>query len=307
MFAIRQVQSLQAAGIVTREFSLESRGSLTGLLRQRQVFRRVIADFCPHVVHAHYGSSLGLFTVLCSPVPTVVTFRGSDLNGCASVSWLRSALSRFMSQVTALRADSVICVSPGLRSRLWQSRYVRVIPTGIDLHLFHPLPQDLARAQLGWSKNEKVVLFNATTEPVHKGLPLAYAAVRHAESLCGPIRFVVLNGTLAAEGVCLRMNAADCLLLASKSEGSPNIVKEALACNLPVVSLDVGDVRDLLAGVTFSSVVPRSVARMGEALAAVMRAPGRSNGRQAVANLSVEVICERIISVYQQSISDSPR
>jgi glycosyltransferase involved in cell wall biosynthesis len=143
-----------------------------------------------------------------------------------------------------------------------------------------------------------VVLFNAGGAPVRKGLDLAEAAMGQAESVAGTIRFEVMRGGIPPERVPLLMNAADCLLVTSRSEGSPVVVKEALACNLPIVSVDVGDVAERLRGVWPSFIVERDPKQIARALIEVLSAKKRSNGRERVAELSETRIAERIRSIY---------
>src|SRR5207248_489562 len=79
------------------------------------------------------------------------------------------------------------------------------------------------------------------------------------EQAVGPIRLIMLDGSVLPELIPSYLNAADCLALASLREGSPNVVKESLACNLPVVATDVGDVAERLEQVRPSRVVTRDV------------------------------------------------
>jgi teichuronic acid biosynthesis glycosyltransferase TuaC len=110
---------------------------------------------------------------------------------------------------------------------------------------------------------------------------------------------VVLDGTAHPEEIPLYMNAADCLLVTSRTEGSPTVVQEAMACNLPVVSVDVGDVRERLANVSECAVLAgRDPVALGRALAAVLRDPRRSDGRTHAAALSVEAIAARLTDFY---------
>jgi glycosyltransferase involved in cell wall biosynthesis len=220
---------------------------------------------------------------------------------------LREAVGTLLSQIAALRAARIVCVSNQLKGKLWWRRdRVSVIPTGVDTTLFNPRDLHEVRRELGWGENERVVLFNAG-DPICKRLDLALAAVQFAESLCGRIRFVVLDGNVPPHLIPSMMNAADCLLLTSDWEGSPNVVKEALACNLPVVSVEVGDVRERLERVHPSAIVPRDSCEIGKAISDTLRQGQRSNGRASGNALSIEVVSRRIVSLYRALQIDPAR
>jgi teichuronic acid biosynthesis glycosyltransferase TuaC len=237
---------------------------------------------------------------LSTSLPVVVTYRGSDLNPNPSDHPLRQTLGRLLSQLAALRANRIICVSNQLRGRLWWRRSrVNVIPSGVDTKLFFPRPRDTVRAELDWRTDERVVLFNASADPVVKRLDLAQSAIKAAERRCGKIRFVVLDGNVTPEIIPVMMNAADCLLLTSDWEGSPNVVKEAIACNLPVVSVNVGDVEERLAGVECCQIVKRSSEALGMALAEVLPKKTRSNGYQSSMPFELGTVAKRVASVYE--------
>ena len=294
----RQVASLEAAGVACQTFNVTSRTSLRIVVREWQRLRREIRAFQPHIVHAHYGTVTAFLAVASTALPVIVTYRGSDLNPNRSRGWLREAVGTLFSQAAALRAARIICVSNQLKGKLWWRRdRVSVIPTGVDTTLFYPRDLNEARRELGWG-DERVVLFNAG-DPFCKRLDLARAAVQFAESLCGRIRFVVLDGNIPPDRVPSMMNAANCLLLTSDWEGSPNVVKEALACNLPVVSVDVGDVRERLERVRPSVIVPRDSCKIGQAISDILRQGQRSNGRELVTALSSQAVSDRIVSLYR--------
>jgi glycosyltransferase involved in cell wall biosynthesis len=208
-----------------------------------------------------------------------------------------------MSQVSALSASGIVCVSQQLRKRLWWRReIVEVIPSGVDTSIFRPMPIEEARAALGWTADQRVVLFNASTSNRSKAkrLDLALAASAAAERLTPGSRMVVLDGSVDTSLIATYMNAADCLLLTSDAEGSPNVIKEALACNLPIVSVDVGDVSERVAGVHPGRIVERDPDRLGAAIAEILRDPVRSNGSQAVTEITTKRVAERLVEVYQR-------
>lgn len=295
----RQVASLEAAGVTCHTFRVASRTSPWIVLREWRRLRGEIQAFQPQIVHAHYGTVTAFLAILSTSLPVIITYRGSDLNPNRGRGWLREVAGVLLSQIAALRAAQIICVSKQLKDKLWWRRNrVSIIPTGVDMTLFYPRDLQEARRELGWGPSERVVLFNAG-DPLCKRLDLAKAAVQFAESLCGKIRFAVLNGNVPPNVIPLMMSAADCLLLTSDWEGSPNVVKEALACNLPVVSVDVGDVRERLEGVWPSLIVPRDVRDIGKAICEILQWGQRSNGRESEEDLSSEAVSQRIVSIYR--------
>jgi teichuronic acid biosynthesis glycosyltransferase TuaC len=299
IFARRQTASLQQAGTVCETFFLASRTSPWILIKEWRRLHRMAKSFRPDLLHAHYGTVTAFLSAVSASVPLVVTYRGSDLNPSSSVSWARGFAGRLLSQLAALRARQIICVSAQLRERLWWKKHcTTVIPSGVDTALFFPRPRNEARAKLGWGNCERVILFNAG-DPKLKRLDLAQAAVEAATMICGEIRFVVLNGDVAAETIPVMMGAADCLLLTSDWEGSPNVVKEAMACNLPVVTVDAGDVRARLEGVSPSRIVDRDPEEIAKALAEILIQRKRSNGSSRIEELSESSVARRIISIYR--------
>jgi len=303
MYAFRQVSSLREIGVDVSQFSLRSRTSPTTLVNEYKRLRREIRRFRPHLVHAHYGTVTSFLCAVSSQVPLVITFQGSDLNGDPDVSFLRSWIAQLLSQISSLLGDAIICVSPRLRDRLWWHRStVKVIPIGVNLDRFHLESKEQARGLLGWQQNLRVVLFNGGNRPRTKGLALVKAAVEVAERRVGAIRLIVLDGNVPSELMPCYMNAADCLALASVCEGSPNVVKEAMACNLPVVATDVGDVAERLKDVSPSRVVNRDATEFGTALAAVLLERRRSNGRERIAIYSEPQVANLVRSVYAEAL-----
>jgi teichuronic acid biosynthesis glycosyltransferase TuaC len=304
IFARQQVESLRAIGIDIEVVFFDSRLSPGGILRNCRQIRSVIKRFSPDLIHVQYGTVTAFATAFTTRLPLVITFHGSDLKAETGFGWLRTHLGVFLSQIAALRASRLVCVTSELKSRLWWRRSIcEIIPIGVNLGLFKLITQEATRRELGWDRSQPVVLFNAGGAPVRKGLDLAKATMGHAESVAGSIRFEAMSGGIAPERVPLLMNAADCLLVTSRSEGSPGVVKEALACNLPVVSVDVGDVAERLRGVSPSFIVERDPKLIARALIEVLSAKKRSNGREYVAELSETRIAQRIRSIYDSIVS----
>jgi teichuronic acid biosynthesis glycosyltransferase TuaC len=306
IFARRQAENLIHEGVEVSLFHLRSRTSPFELVREWSRFRRHMRQTRPDVVHAQFGTATAMFAALAAPcTPLVITYRGSDLNLLPGRALLmtrcRAALARMLSQLAALRAARIVCVSPQLTRRLWWQRADNmVLPSGVDPNLFAPQRQSAARTALGWGRDERVVLFNAGHNPQIKRLDLAQAAAEVARRSVPGFRLEILDGTIPPEQVPLLMNAADCLLLTSDSEGSPTVVQEAMACNLPIVSVDVGDVVERLRGVSRTQIVARQPEKIAAALAEMLLVPGRSDGRRKVGEFSARRIAGELLRIYEE-------
>jgi glycosyltransferase involved in cell wall biosynthesis len=149
---------------------------------------------------------------------------------------------------------------------------------GVELRRYIPLSRAEARERLGWTDRPKLVVFNAT-RPVIKRLDIAQDVEKRLQQRGVAMELHLLRGGTTQEEMPVILSAADALLLCSDKEGSPTMVKEAMACDLPVVTSDVGDVRERLAGVTPGAVVAQDAAQLADALQAVLADGRRSNGR----------------------------
>jgi glycosyltransferase involved in cell wall biosynthesis len=291
-------------GVDVHAFFLRSRTSPLILVREWLRVRQDIVRVRPSIVHAHFGSVTAMFAALSAGrIPLVVTYRGGDLNpaGGALRQRVRSWLARMMSQAAALRAARIVCVSRQLRDRLWWRRSRAVIlPSGVDPAMFFPEPRVRVRRRLGWPEDQPVALFNAGHDPQVKRFDLALQAVDAARRRVPGLRLEVMDGRVEPSEVPARMNAADCLLVTSDSEGSPTVVQEALACGLPIVSVEVGDVVERLTGVEHTRVVERGANALGEALAEFASEPRRTNGRSKIGEFATPVIAARLRLLYEE-------
>jgi teichuronic acid biosynthesis glycosyltransferase TuaC len=306
IFAKRQVNALEKAGVITGRFFLQSRTNPLTLLRDARQFRRSIREFNPDIVHAHYGTMTSFFCAVSCLRPMVITFRGPDIKMDQDVGRLQVWAGHLLSYLSALRASAIICVAAELRDDMRFAslrRRTDVITGAVDLELFKPMPRDEARKKLGWDLDEKVALFNIGNAPRRKRLDLAEGAVAVARARFGKLRLATMAGEVAAGQVPLMMSAADCLLMTSDVEGSPNVVKEAMACNLPVVSVEVGDVVERLRDVQPSRIVGRTSEELGRAVVEILEMNRRSNGHEIVVReLSEPVMAERVMAVYARVI-----
>lgn len=308
-FVQSQVQSLEALGVdIALHVIAGDRGAMAYALDVPAV-RQAVRRFRPDIVHAHYG--LSGWTAQWQPRPLVVSFCGDDLLGTPAPGGgltLKSQVAVRMSRAVAKRAAAIICKSRNLAAALERPAdraRAHIIPNGVNIDRFSPGSRDAARQLLGLDPAERLVLFpHAPEQAEQKGFALAEALMQRVRSAEPAARLLRVTGVPHA-----RMpdyyRAADCLLLTSKSEGSPNVVKEALACALPVVGVDAGDVQDWLLRVPGCRVVERRVEPLADAVLEVLRARTRVDASGVIAELDERAVARRIRAVYAQVAGDA--
>jgi glycosyltransferase involved in cell wall biosynthesis len=273
-------------------------------IRMVRMLDRELAEFAPDLVHVMYGGVMAhQVTKQRSMPPTVVTFHGSDLLGENLSGLTRKLISQYgvhCSRKAARRANGIVVVARHLLKALGQeitASKVQVIPCGIDLKRFKPLDQARCHDRLGWKSDDFHVLFaTAEGDPV-KRPELARAAVRLLDAKTGRVKFHILSGTPNSE-VPYWLNASDVLLLTSKHEGSPTIVKEALACGLPVVSVPVGDVPERIAGIDGCHLAEPEAGDLAHKLELVFKSRRRLSCEEKLRELCCQTIAARLEQFY---------
>jgi teichuronic acid biosynthesis glycosyltransferase TuaC len=302
----QQVQSLRKLGLDVEVLHLD-RGSYGRRVYWKlpRDLRRAVEQGQPALVHVTYGGVMAfLATRAVRDRPVVVYFRGSDLLGSSADALPRRFtihLGVRASRRAALRASGVMVDSENLRAALPRGAAegnVWVVPSGIDLDRFLPLDQDECRAWLGWDSGRRHVLFPSPASRPEKRYSLAKAAVARLRATGCEVDLHELDGVAHAD-VPTWINASDAVLLTSTHEGSPNVVKETLACNVPIVAVDVGDVRRRLAGVTGCYVAAPTAEDLAAKLSLVLSAGGRVDGRSTLGDISLERTAERLCEIYQ--------
>lgn len=300
-FVHSQVQSLEKLGVDITLYEIKGWRSSWNYARALRELPTVARRNRFQVVHAHYGLS-GAAVVRVQDVPIVVSFCGDDLLGRTDEAGritIKSRLLVRLSHVAARRADGVIVKSDEMRRRLPEIERVEVIPNGVDLSLFAPVSREDARRQLGWPASGSILLFAGSREEPRKNWPLACEVERRLQASGRDVRLVSMYDR-PQHDVALAMNAADILLLPSYHEGSPNVVKEAMAVGLPVVAAPVGDCLERLQGCSPSVVVARNPEAFSDAAAAILSTVRRSNGRALVEPLELSRVASHVLAVYHR-------
>jgi len=298
-FVKAQMDSLRPLGVDYDVMFINGRESRWNYLRAMgEVGRRVRAK--PYdLIHAHMGLS-GLVARCQFRVPIVVTFHGHDVTGEVERSGRITLLGRFFqvsSLILARLVPAIVVQNRAMRSALGV-KSARIIPCGINPDLFRPIDLREARRKLGLDLEKKYVLFPYNPAEERKRYDVVEAVVARAREQVPELEILHALG-MPNDRMPLFMNAADVFVLASLSEGSPVAVKEALATNLPVVTVDAGDAPELLKGTEGNYLVPRDVDAMAQKVVEVCRRGARSNSRESiVTRQSLERIAEQIVDLY---------
>jgi glycosyltransferase involved in cell wall biosynthesis len=315
IFIQRQVEGLRALGVHV-DLLIEDRAhrGMGIYLGTRRRIRDALASDTVDLVHCRYGGFLALATWFGRRnVPMVLSLCGSDLLGEPQLGGFRAfaaSLGARVSRWLAPRVDHVIVMSPAMASALGDAappERVTVVPDGTDMELFRPMDQDECRSRLGWARNDDGhdVLFGGYRGAPRKRLDLAEQSVDEVRRLGLKVELHVPDG-VPAEMMPVWINASDAMLLTSAHEGSPNIVRESLACDVPVVSVDVGDVRQRLEAVEGCRVTTDDPRELGAALFETLTAAkNRIDGRASVESASLPATAEQVLAVYHDVLARS--
>ena len=286
-----QGESLSKQGVELEFFPIQGKG-VWGYLRNLPSLNRRLSEYKPDLVHAHYSLSAIVASLVCR-APMVVSLMGSD----TVTSPIDRMLIRFFN---AIKWKTLIVKSDSMKHNIKLSN-ASIIPNGVDIDHFRPLVQSDCKHQVGFAANKKQVIWLANPERYSKNFELANMAFKMLST--DDIELKIIHDILHDQ-VPLYLNAADVLLLTSRWEGSPNIIKEAMACNCPIVTTAVGDVRHVLGdteGCFVTSYEPEDVAAKIESALEFVERRGRTNGRQRILDLGLDAdnIAKKLISIYE--------
>ncbi len=272
-----------------------------------------IREFKPDIVHAHYGLS-AITTELQSLVPVVTTFHNGETHN-----WHVN----FMTSLMSLRAKHVIYVAQHIRDLVYfKAKNYSIIPCGVSLEDCFLMDKAEARKKLGWSDDKKYILFGGAFDNERKNYALlrdAIAKLNEQSPITNhqlPIESVEMKNLTRSQCV-LRMNACDVFALPTKNEGSPQALKEAMACNCPIVATDVADIKHLLGDLPGHFVLSNkrgnaawwkgdehSIDEMVQLLNDALKFEGRTEGRKRIVELGYtnELVAKKIIKIYEDII-----
>ena len=301
-FVYEQGEALRDFGNDVHYFAISGNGLLTYF--RVKALRQVLTDFKPDIIHAHYGLS-GITAVLaakCKHIPVVITFHnGETLN----------KLVNFLTSLFSFFANHVIYVAQHIRNLCYcKAKHYSILPCGVNLAELPITDYNEARKQLGFLPSKKYILFGGAFENLRKNYPLLQEAIMHTGRT--DIEVLEMRGLSRSE-CALRMCACDLFALPTHSEGSPQALKEAMACNCPIVATDVADIRHLLGNISGHYILrnPRndisywqedenSVSELSELINKALSFNQRTEGRKRIIDLGLEnrQIAEALLNIY---------
>jgi glycosyltransferase involved in cell wall biosynthesis len=287
-FILEQGEALKGVGLVVEYFTIQGKG-VTGYLSNYRRLLKSINLFNPDIIHAHYGLS-GLLANLQRKIPVITTYHGSDINSTAIFPF---------SRICMILSAHNIFVSEKNRKKSGLSGNYSVIPCGVDTRLFVPADKELSKEELGLEKAKTYILFAGAFENPVKNASLAKDALLSLPK----VELLELKG-YTREQVVLLMNAVDVALLTSFTEGSPQFIKEAMACNCPIVSVPVGDVLEVIQNMDGSFISSYDPTNITQKLNLALDFGKRTEGRKRIFDLKLDSgsIALRILNLYQSIV-----
>ncbi len=292
----QQKRSLEDLGVdVDVLFFDGMRNRMNYLVGTLRVFGDVQIRRRYDLLHAHYGFS-GVVARMQINCPVIVTFRGSDV---------LTQRERPVSQWVANKVDRVIVMTDEMK-RVLGRKDALVLPYGLDTDIFKPCSQDAARRDLQLPMDVPLILFPYNPQRRIKRFDLVQQSVNLLSEKFPGIQLLAIHDK-PQKVVATYMNACDAMILASESEGAPGAIREALACNLPIVSVDVGDVADLIRDVDGCYVCERDPLSIAAETAKALTPRKRSNGCAATTQFDLKQTASTLVSVYTEVLSDRRR
>ena len=290
-FVREQGEALRTLGVEVEYFAVVGKGAV-GYLKNYSRLKQNIKAFAPDIIHAHFGLC-GALCVLQSKVPVVITCHNGE------------TLTKYGNIITSLaiqRAKHTICVAQHIYDKLYlkPKRYT-IQPCGISLQDLDLIDKAQAQAEMKLPKDKINILFGGAFANARKNYPLARAAIDSLQR--DDINLIEMKG-FNRQQVNQLFCGCDMLLLPTKSEGSPQVLKEAMACNCPIVATDVADIAYLLEGVSNSYATSFDPKDVAEKIARALECGQRTNGRERVVALKLDnpLVAEVLKKIYDSVI-----
>jgi glycosyltransferase involved in cell wall biosynthesis len=286
-----QAEALEAEGVLVDIYAIRGKGLLV-YLKHIFLLKKYLIGKTYDIFHAHYSLSAFVATIAGSK-PLVVSLMGSDVH---SGRFILNIIQYFSKK----RWNRLIVKSPSMKELL-RHENAHVIPNGVDLLVFKPFDDLSLKMKFGFSINKKILLFLADPGRQVKNIILAEKAYKILARTDVELQ---IKYNLPKDEIPEILNAADVILLTSLWEGSPNVIKEAMACNKPVVATNVGDIVWLFGdkqGYYITGFDPADVAEKISLAIEFVKNYGKTSGRERIIEMGLDsaTFAKRVIGIYQ--------
>jgi glycosyltransferase involved in cell wall biosynthesis len=294
-FISEQAESLENNGHTVEWLKIDSNG-WKGYWNKRKELKAKIKSFNPDIIHAHYGLC-GLLANFQRKVPVVTTYPGSDINvfKVRLFSIISLILSKYNIFMSKRQIEKV--------SLFLSKKTSEIIRYGVDDKIFIEVDKDIAREKLGFSKEEKLVMFAGKFANPVKNAELAKNAVKVLEN----VTLLEMTGGYTKEEMNLLYNAVDAALLTSHSEGSPQFIKETMMTGCPIVSVDVGDVAEVVEGLEGCYIAERNPQDIADKLNNALAFNSRTKGRERIIELGLtnDLVAKKLVEIYEEVLKNN--
>ncbi len=299
-FIESQEKSLIANGADLDHFLITENG-IGGYMKSITRLKAVLREKEYDVIHAHYSYCAWVAVLTFTSIPIIISYMGSDVYGMVDSNGkrkLKSYLVIILAKLLQPFVDKIIVKSQNLADYVYLKKKCEIVPNGVDFQKFQPRDKSEIKQQLGLHTDKKYITFLGSAEDPRKNIQLLKDAVDYVNQS----NWEILNPyPVEPNEIPYFINAGDTLVLASYLEGSPNVIKEAMASCIPIVATDVGDVKEVIGnteGCFISDFDPKD---MGEKLKKSMEFNGGvTSGRKDVEHLEINTIAKRLINIYKQ-------
>ena len=291
-FIIEQGEAIRKCGVEVDYFPITGKGLCTYFTARKALMRK-IKEFQPDLIHAHYGLS-GITAVLQSKVPVVTTFHNGET---------LSFSSNLLSSLFSLRTKFMVYVAQHIYdlSYLKRKKNYVILPCGIDLHECVITDKEIARKELGFLPNKKYILFGGAFANLRKNYPLLKEGIELLKR--DDIEVLEMKG-LSRLQISKILSACDLFALPTKSEGSPQALKEAMACNCPIIATDVADIKHLLGDLEGHYICTFNPKDVAEKVEKALTFNSRTKGRERIIELGLtnDLVAKKLVEIYNRII-----
>jgi len=296
---IAQGESLKELGIEVEYFGIKNKG-LKGYFKTIKNLKLFLKNKNYDVIHAHYALCGVVAYFTKSKEKLIVSLMGDDIIGIVNSKGIQTKKGKVLTSLNKLFCKyffyATISKSKNIANALYKNTKTEIIPNGVNFEVFKPIDPTEAREKLNLNQTKKKILFATDPSRNEKNYELARAAVDNLKDTS--IELLVVHNVNQYE-LNLYYNAVNIVLLTSFHEGSPNVIKEALACNAVIVSTDVGDVKEMFNQINNVFITPFDSYKLSEIITKAFEHEN-SNGREKIEYLNSQNIANRIIAIYNK-------